>query len=824
MVEVVEASEHSDEESSFEFIEAEDVIDSVREAIQHDDPSPEGTIERSLQDFMKYLISLENVMEERQRDSIPLGEQEVSRISSLWQEIEDHPFKPVGFDHPKALACLEAIRTTLKNGGDPIYIVPSLLVDLRSLLFSLRPVNLVKLCRLLQQNRGTSLQGKDILLLLGASGAGKTTTLLFLGGAKFQETEVNGFDHLEPLSFPDERMQEFATSCGTKSVTCALQSIQVNDEMVICDTPGFFHTDDVEMDIANGLGVVREIQTAKSVRPVVVLSRDGMGDRFQAVSDALAILTRMLLPSNLQCFSYIFTKYPDKFTTRLAKQFQAMRSSLGPQEYSDPLLVALIDDIIAKSKPRATIVNPVDGNAQEVLQNLLSSGDSLEPASFIPFMSEAAGNKLRTQLSIQVENIERALNQQQYIYSAFCLDMMIKLAELLPDVNEYTSRGTDISKKHVLNLHDEFTAALGRAENWSVPVGEDAVLVRQIYDRILQAEPVRELCLPNDVRGEEFCRTSVAELIDCVRRDTIPQDDKGDYDSISLLEQIDSFLLACARLDGLQRAFPEAISTFRQSLQVLVQCSSILLDATESPHLMDDFEKLGSFSESILCIFNALDSYQGKYYIEEDLKKQKDRFEKLKLWFNSSVGRALGEMPLGDGAELEVGAEYRLMTLLDLDVHRSARARQLLLDICKADALFQSLSGMNIVEIHSAVEIFEETFVAHLRELISLLQTMLENLMQSQQDKTYSRAISQYLAALRSALARTSERVELARGWSPVMSSTLDEDLKRMRVLESAVESYASHARSVNDGSFDLSWAEVGAILVGLAAFALARR
>jgi hypothetical protein len=129
----------------------------------------------------------------------------------------------------------------------------------------------------------------------------------------------------------------------------------VEDERVlIYDTPGLFETDGVEMDIANGLGLIREIRKAKSVKPAVIISRDGMGDRFQAVSELLDTLTRMLGNSpevDLKPLSYAFTKYENKYRHRLCKQFETKLDQMSQDDKKSPLLVSLVSDIIAKTTP-----------------------------------------------------------------------------------------------------------------------------------------------------------------------------------------------------------------------------------------------------------------------------------------------------------------------------------------------------------------------------------------------------------------------------------------------------------------------------------------
>jgi hypothetical protein len=55
-----------------------------------------------------------------------------------------------------------------------------------------------------------------------------------------------------------------------------------------------------EIDIANGMSIVRSIKQAKSVRLVILLSYLSMGDRLQSVKEVANILIQMI--PNIQQF------------------------------------------------------------------------------------------------------------------------------------------------------------------------------------------------------------------------------------------------------------------------------------------------------------------------------------------------------------------------------------------------------------------------------------------------------------------------------------------------------------------------------------------
>jgi ABC-type multidrug transport system ATPase subunit len=41
-------------------------------------------------------------------------------------------------------------------------------------------------------------KNKDIIMFLGDTGAGKSTTIHFLAGSKMRKVKINGVDHIEP--------------------------------------------------------------------------------------------------------------------------------------------------------------------------------------------------------------------------------------------------------------------------------------------------------------------------------------------------------------------------------------------------------------------------------------------------------------------------------------------------------------------------------------------------------------------------------------------------------------------------------------------------
>jgi hypothetical protein len=83
---------------------------------------------------------------------------------------------------------------------------------------------------------------------------------------------------------------------------------------VICDTPGFGDSAGVEVDIANGVGMINALSGARSVRLVVILPFDSlMGNRMEGAVKMSEIISNLFHELTIMKSMIVyFSKVPKK--------------------------------------------------------------------------------------------------------------------------------------------------------------------------------------------------------------------------------------------------------------------------------------------------------------------------------------------------------------------------------------------------------------------------------------------------------------------------------------------------------------------------------
>jgi signal recognition particle GTPase len=124
------------------------------------------------------------------------------------------------------------------------------LIFVDEILEQIRPLEIDALLESVDVSRKFSnvIKDKDVILLLGVSGAGKSTTIQFLAGSPMHQIEVEGLLHIEASEFKNSAVETVKTSPFSKSETRSINAVVINlheigmdreDSVIVCDTPGF---------------------------------------------------------------------------------------------------------------------------------------------------------------------------------------------------------------------------------------------------------------------------------------------------------------------------------------------------------------------------------------------------------------------------------------------------------------------------------------------------------------------------------------------------------------------------------------------------------
>jgi septin family protein len=128
----------------------------------------------------------------------------------------------------------------------------------------------VKVC----DTNSNLVSGKDIILVMGTIGAGKSTSIQYLYGGNMVKSEEG---HIQARPMP-KKLKSLVASAAMKSETRYINPIDFEYtnlegkkiKLMIVDTPGFGDTQSIEVDISNSIGIIKAVREANSVYPVFI--------------------------------------------------------------------------------------------------------------------------------------------------------------------------------------------------------------------------------------------------------------------------------------------------------------------------------------------------------------------------------------------------------------------------------------------------------------------------------------------------------------------------------------------------------------------------
>nr|NGX38657.1 hypothetical protein [Chlamydiota bacterium] len=299
---------------------------------------------------------------------------------------------------------------------------------------------------------GALLKGEEVILFLGETGAGKSSTIHYLAGSKFELREQilkkSKILYMSPVKLPEGNMhlRNVTVSPTAASETRYITAVPIDcgkmgdpfleGRLVLCDAPGFGDTAGVEVDVANGLGLVEAMRECKSVRLFILVSQEGMGDRMQGVK-LIAHRLLSLIPNIgdvLSSITYGFTKYETEEGRRnIPGKIESVYKELIKEEGVDRLFKDVVLDMGKKTRSRTLVVD-LKSNQEarnQLLSALKDATPVADPASIFAYDPKAeareaiAGHVYKCRRSLDV-----ALKSGDYPLAAYQLDQLAFLHRL----------------------------------------------------------------------------------------------------------------------------------------------------------------------------------------------------------------------------------------------------------------------------------------------------------------------------------------------------------------------------------------------------------
>ena len=356
----------------------------------------------------------------------------------------------------------------------------------------------------------------------------------------------NSTQHIYPIKISNPALRNVKTEYKlTESVTRYIAGVPISlskagvklfgrnskDRIILCDTPGFDDSSGAEVDVANGLGIIRAVEKAKSVKIVLVVGKADLDRRMDGLKNLCYTLSRVLTNyiQQLSCVDIIFTKFSgDNVYQVLQKTFlQALDEMKNKQEDDNDVVVEMFQHIIQLcEKEKIVALDPLDADGRaRVLSTLFK--DKLrwiqEPDSeFHSFVTAASQSRIIEQIDKIKDSIVKSPTNYDLVDEK--LTKVKKLNDILP-IKGIVDRVNDclhtVIKFWNQRLNSAMTAMKGSVEHGSlVQCEKDMIKYKQVladvnkYEEFYCAhlERKKEDDAPNEFEIAEIKAVSPQEL------------------------------------------------------------------------------------------------------------------------------------------------------------------------------------------------------------------------------------------------------------------------------------------------------------------------
>jgi len=472
----------------------------------------------------------------------------------------------------------------------------------------IRPLDLDLLLQLLRGNceARDEITGQDIVLLLGDSGAGKSLTVHFLAGSEILKDEQVG---LKVVS-TSHLLESFKTTHSTHSVTRCIRSISIpcgsKETVIVCDTPGFNDTEGAEYDIANGFCIAEAMRKCRSIKPVILMSQKGMGDRCQGICNMSNLLVKIFssIEEHSKTFTFVFTKFQKEQEAELFSTLESVLNDVSESDDNpDEAYVALLSTMVEDAYTNGVfILDPINDTPQRLLEVVKCKGAIFDPQKNVQkFVTQKSMETLSLQLEKDQSRIKLALECLDVGTLKYKLDQLRKLNELMPTpkTNQIFQDAVKEVEQMVEKNQTQFSSSCQKIVNTPTIHETDAEALRDLAIKLFTLEQIQRACgLHYSVDG---CNNLSLMVIMEVKNMCLSLSKKVEQSfNLEMFQHPSSLELPMMAIVGTTVNNTSSLfSTFsryeHQSLEYL--CTSYALLISE---LKESYQKIGSVLEHVL--------------------------------------------------------------------------------------------------------------------------------------------------------------------------------------------------------------------------------
>jgi energy-coupling factor transporter ATP-binding protein EcfA2 len=262
----------------------------------------------------------------------------------------------------------------------------------------------------------SSLQGMDVILIIGKTGVGKSSLIQMIHGVKLHRSP--GVMAYEPVN-SEMLLDDFKIGNIERSQTKSVRSYRCSfdKQLVFCDLPGYKDTDSYHIDIATSVWIYQIAKVCKSLRFVFMIHgatlEEDKGDLFRDLMDLLTKLMRNdpmeIGKGMLVLFTHMSDHFPEERDEEVVLNYikgkiQAISNATDPKK---TILMRLFITFIAKKTGHVRVLNPVVTNIPELLTFIQKGVCTLEHAQRLVQCSFS--REVNLALSCAITKLETAI-------------------------------------------------------------------------------------------------------------------------------------------------------------------------------------------------------------------------------------------------------------------------------------------------------------------------------------------------------------------------------------------------------------------------------